>query len=127
MVLALIGDHFLQDCDTGLVTELTELLPILRDVSTFVDLHSSERKVSAADSVHPRIGLHRCLASIDGFLAAESSNAPGPKISMVFLGRSKTPQCIAPLRISLLLRQGLVRKMAVQLRFPVTFESSKQF
>jgi hypothetical protein len=56
-MLAFIGNNFLQDCNTGSVTQCFELFAVLGDVPSLVNFQTAECEVSAADSIRQRISL----------------------------------------------------------------------
>ncbi len=62
VVLTFVGDYLFKNCDAGFIPKRLELLAILCDVSTFIDLKSSKREIRTADTISERVRMARRIA-----------------------------------------------------------------
>src|SRR5271163_603279 len=118
-MLTLIRNRLLQNGYARFITERFELLAILRDVPTFINLQSAECQVGSAYAVGQRRGLTSRISAVLGQSPAHRPDAPSPEVCVVLLRRCEATQCVATVWITLVLGECRVGREALHLGLKV--------
>jgi hypothetical protein len=124
-MFALVGNHLFKDRDARLVAKLFDLLTILGDIASFIDLQPAKRQVCFTDAVRQPVGLPIRVPAKLWLCSTKFLNAAYPKIGVMLLSHRQTAQRIPAMRVRFSFSESSVGVEAIHFRLPVRFQSSE--